>query len=134
MELSDRARADVAMRATHGTAGQQIDDLDDAAHLDAERAVDSSKGTGLDGAGLLVVCGRCVAREPDYTAGPIRTSARTVGIREDSGTACCNGASASRAINEQARCTSTGPTSDRVPKVNIRWSPAETTPAATDSR
>ena len=133
-ELSDRALADVALPATQGPASKHPDELDDAALLDGERDLIGSNSPRADERGLVVECGRGAPSEPADIPAASPTSASTVDLTEDSATPSCNGASDSRATKEQAPCNTTGPTIERIPKVNIRWVPAETTIATPHSR
>ena len=132
-ELSVRALAGVALPATQARASRDTDELNEAALLDTERTRVGSNGTQLDGRGLVDEGGRSVASEAASTAASTPTSASTVDLTYKSGSACCTGASASRARKEQASCNTTGPSSECDAKVIIRWLPAETSPAARPS-
>ena len=132
--LSDRALADVALPSTQGPASQHNDELDYTTILDAERAIVGSNGTRAEEQGLVDECGGGVARKAGSGAAASSTSPSAVDLKDDGASTPCNGVSACSAIKEEAACKTTGPTIERVPKLNIRWMPDETTIETPHSR
>ena len=118
------AFADLALPANNVADSQHSDELKDAAILDAERAVVGTTGTRADEQGLMDDCGGSVAIMPAYGAAASPTIPSAVDLTGDGASTTCNGISITHATKEQAQCNTTGPTIERIPKVNIRCVPA----------
>ena len=136
-DLPEAVLANVALPATRGSSSEHSNDLDDSALVDAERALVGTNGGSADGRGVVGQCGGSAASPAIVNgskAAATPSTASTIHLTDEGG-ASSNGEAASEGMSEgEGRSNTTGPTTVRIPKVNIRWLPAEASPATGSSR
>ena len=134
--MPDAVLAKVALPANQGSTGEHSRDLEDSALLDAERALVADKGGSADGRAVVGQCGGSDASRVVVNASTAPATPSTVSTIDftDEGRAGSNGELTSEGTSEgEGRSKTTGPTTVRVPKLNIRSLPPEATPAAGSS-